>query len=285
MSFNDREHPRATDGTFTTKTVSAPEVTLAAPERDIATHNRVMRGQYLDLVTDPDARAAHWALGESLAARSDSARTTTDRALLAIHAEDRVHGPAHEVALNPHTPPPVLHELAITTDRAYDWETRIAALQHPNVHPDTFYAALDAHPEYTESRLVLTGVVGNPHSPTDLVDRAWDQRITHSGKHPNLSRAVLDDELQREDRLHHIIDNPQLTETDLRGIAARDRRLDDDDDEDIELTYALYRLALRSDTPQDVVEALATSENEPVRKAAHDRLVGQRMVQESLAKM
>lgn len=284
MTFDTREHPRATDGTFTEKTATAPEVTLsAAPVRDIVTHNRVMRGQYLDLITDKDARAAHWELGESLAARTESARTTTDRALLAIHAEDRVHGPAHEVALNPHTPPAVLHELAITTDRAYDWDTRIAALQHPNVPAATFYAALEAHHEYPGNRAVLSGVVGNPDAPTELVDRAWESHIDGSGKHPKLSRAILDEELEREDGLHLIADNPQLTEADLRSIAARDRLLDDEDD--LTLLYAIYRVAQRPDTPQDVVESLSDSENEAVRKAARDRLAGQRMMRETLASM
>lgn len=284
MNFDDRDHPRATDGTFTEKTATAPEVTLAAPPaRDIATHNRVMRGRYLDLITDKDARAAHWALGESLATRTESARTTTDPALLAIHADDRVHGPAREAALNPHTPPAVLHELAITTDRAYDWDTRIAALQHPNVPADTFYAALEAHSEYPGHRGVLIGVVGNPNAPTELVDRAWESHIDGSGKHPQLSRSILDEELEREDGLHLIAENPQLTEVDLRSIAARDRPLDDEDD--LTLLYAIYRVAQRPDTPQDVVETLANSENDAVRKAARDRLAGQRMMREALATM
>lgn len=293
-TWNPADHPREAAGKFAAKPNRAPEAELGElteAERLDAFDKAMLEERFALLLDDHEAKAEHWNIGEDLYRRTEHAKTTTNPAILTMHAYDRVAGPALAAARNPHTPAAALHHLATTDDRAYGWEERYAAIIHPNTREETLRIALEVHKTTGFSSIIAAAVLRNDNAPADLVLAEWERYNMEAGRHPNLPREAIGKAIQDGDddlnRLHAVSKNPALTADDLRVIAALDERVNLDDEDadnfhdDLLLVTAVKSAALHPSAPEDLVHQLAASPNAPVAKAARDRLWGMKLAARS----
>lgn len=184
-------------------------------------HPSELYSQHIGHTLDSSACDAIYAVGESVAAREELAKTTQDPAILGQLAWDHIAEVSLNVARNPHAPASALYHLATTNDRAAGFEVRLHALLHENTAPATFREVWGRQVEL-EAYGLFAHADRMPAIPGDVLAMAYSRGHRNAVRHPRFPAEQLQYALEDPDQVLDAVRNPTVTAAQLDAVLELD---------------------------------------------------------------